>query len=59
MAQRRIGQEGFRFGARAERQTSLNEPLAAQVLVALSGGERREGLASLGDVQGLLLATWV
>jgi hypothetical protein len=26
--------------------------------VALSGGERREGLASLGDVQGLLLATW-
>jgi hypothetical protein len=25
MAQRRIGQEGFRFGARAERQTSLDE----------------------------------
>jgi hypothetical protein len=42
MAHRRIGQEGFRFGARAERQTSLDElgalidwPLAAQVLSSL------------------------
>jgi transposase, IS5 family len=56
MAHRRIGQEGFRFGARAARQTSLDElgalidwPLAAQVLSSLhraaQGEKARPSLA--------------
>jgi hypothetical protein len=42
MAQRRIGQETFQFGAKAERQTSLDElgslidwPIASEPLAAL------------------------
>jgi hypothetical protein len=51
MARRRIAQESFRFGAKAERQTSLNA-LAALIrlagrgfcsFAALSGGPKGEG----------------
>ena len=60
MAHRRIGQEVFPFGAGAERPASLDalttvidwQPVDQLLARALSGDKRREGLASLGDVQG-------
>src|SRR4029453_5874681 len=59
MALRRIGQEALRFGAKSERQTSLDELCAMvdfmpaeRVGRALSLPHGREGLASPGDFQG-------
>jgi hypothetical protein len=60
MAHRRIGQGVFRFGTKAERQTSLDElgalidwSNADRVLASLYKAVKgREGLASFGDVQG-------
>jgi transposase, IS5 family len=65
MAQRRIGQEGFRFGARAERQTSLDElgalidwTNADQVLARLYPAPKGEkAWPPLAMFQALLLAT--
>jgi IS5 family transposase len=66
MAQRRIGQEGFRFGARAERQTSLDElgalidwSNADQVLSSLYPAPKGEkAWPPLAMFKALLLATW-
>ena len=65
MAQWRIGQEGFRFGARAERQTSLDElgalidwTNADQVLARLYPAPKGEkAWPPLAMFQALLLAT--
>jgi transposase, IS5 family len=66
MAHRRIGQEVFRFGARAERQTSLDElgalidwSHAAQVLSSLYPAAKGEkAWPPLAMFKALLLATW-
>jgi len=66
MAQQLIGQEGFRFGARAERQTSLDELgalidrlRADQVLARLYPAPKGEkAWPPLAMFKALLLATW-
>jgi IS5 family transposase len=66
MAHRRIGQEVFRFGARTERQTSLDElgalidwPRADQVLARLYPAPKGEkAWPPLAMFKALLLATW-
>jgi transposase, IS5 family len=66
MAHRRIGQEGFRFGTKAERQTSLDElgalvdwSHAAEVLSSLYPGPKGEkAWPPLAMFKALLLATW-
>lgn len=66
MAQRRIGQEVFRFGGKAGRQTSLDElgalinwPAADEVLAPLHPAPKGEkAWPSLAMFKALLLATW-
>jgi transposase, IS5 family len=66
MAQRRIGQEVFRFGGKAARQTSLDElgalinwPVAEQVLARLYPATKGEkAWPPLAMFKALLLATW-
>ena len=66
MAHRRIGQEVFRFGAKVERQTSLDEIAALidwqpvdQVLARLYPGTKGEkAWPPLAMFKALLLATW-
>jgi len=66
MAQQLIGQEGFRFDARAERQTSLDELgalidrlRADQVLARLYPAPKGEkAWPPLAMFKALLLATW-
>ena len=66
MAHRRIGQEVFRFGAKAERQTSLDElgalmnwPVAERVLAPLYPAAKGEkAWPALAMFKALLLATW-
>ena len=66
MAQRRIGQEAFHFGAMAGRQTSLDElsalldwPLAERVLAGLYASAKGEkAWPPLAMFKALLLATW-
>ncbi|MGH6801011.1 MAG: hypothetical protein ACRECZ_06305 [Methylocella sp.] len=65
MAHRRIGQEAFRFGAKALRQTSLDElsalldwPLAECILAALYPATKGEkAWPPLAMFKALLLAT--
>ncbi len=66
MAQRRIGQESFHFGAKTLRQTSLDElsalldwPLAERVLAGLYASAKGEkAWPPLAMFKALLLATW-
>ena len=66
MARRRIGQDSFHFGARALRQTSLDElsevidwPLAELVLAGLYASAKGEkAWPPLAMFKALLLATW-
>ena len=66
MAHRRIGQEVFRFGTKAERQTSLDElgalidwSLADEVLASLYPAPKGEkAWPPLAMFKALLLATW-
>ncbi len=66
MARRRIGQEAFRFGTEAERQTSLDAlaalidwSIAESVLAALYPAPKGEkAWPPLAMFKALLLATW-
>lgn len=66
MARRRIGQEAFRFGTQAERQTSLDAlaalidwSIADQVLAPLYPATKGEkAWPPLAMFKALLLATW-